>query len=55
MRKWELLTELVHDDEWQRSSQDHVREGEVEDEDVPGCPHILLPHYSEKYEHVAKN
>ena len=55
VRQWELFTELVRNYEWQGSSQDHIREGKVEDEDVPGCPHVLLPHHSKEYKHVAQN
>ena len=41
----ELSAEFYNDSKGQRGPKDHVGECEVEDEDVPGSPHLLLPHY----------
>ena len=45
LRKGELFAELVFDDEGETEAEEEVREGEVEDEDVPRCPHGLAPHH----------
>ena len=55
LRKRKLFTEFVRDDEGQRCPKDHVGECEVEDEDVPCSPHVLLPHYSAENKQVAQN
>ena len=55
MRKGELFAELVPDDERETEAEEEVGEGEVEDEDVPRCPHGLAPHYSGYYQEIVQN
>ena len=53
--KWEGFAELVLDDEGEAKTEDEVGEGEVEDEDVPGRPHLLVPQHSGHDYRVAHN
>ena len=55
LRKGELFAELVFDDEGETEAKEEVREGEVEDEDVPRRPHVLAPHHGGYNQEIVQN
>ena len=55
MREGELFWKFGHDEEREAESQQKVGEGEVEDEDVPGRPHLLVPQHGGHHHRVAHN
>ena len=55
MREGKCFAELVLDGKGQRDGKDEVGEGEVEDEDIPGWPHLFVFDNSENDQTVAHN
>ena len=55
MREGELFWKFGHDEEREAESQQKVGEGEVEDEDVPSRPHLLVTQHGVHNHWVAHN
>ena len=55
VRQWPGPGESIKDSEGDGGGQQEVWQGQVEDEDVPGCPHLLPPQHGGHHQQVSKN